>query len=73
MRSCAFAQKAKFYALKMLKNKISRIQKLPSWQHCLYNLNRVECHCLLYKFSWTDKIRADNLVCDFKGTCPAEG
>ena len=33
-RSCAFAQKAKFYALKMLKNKISRILKLPSWQHC---------------------------------------
>ena len=32
-RSCAFAQKAKFYALKMLKNKISRILKLPSWQH----------------------------------------
>ena len=34
-RSCAFAQKAKFYALKMLKIKISRILKLPSWQHCL--------------------------------------
>ena len=33
-RSCAFAQKAKFYTLKMLKNKISRILKLPSWQHC---------------------------------------
>ena len=33
-RSCAFTQKAKFYALKMLKNKISRILKLPSWQHC---------------------------------------
>ena len=33
-RSCAFPQKAKFYALKMLKNKISRIIKLPSWQHC---------------------------------------
>ena len=32
-RSCAFAQKVKFYALKMLKNKISRILKLPSWQH----------------------------------------
>ena len=32
-RSCAFAQKAKFYALKMLKNKISRILKLPSWQY----------------------------------------
>ena len=32
-RSCAFAKKAKFYALKMLKNKISRILKLPSWQH----------------------------------------
>ena len=32
-RSCAFTQKAKFYALKMLKNKISRILKLPSWQH----------------------------------------
>ena len=32
--SCAFAQKAKFYALKMLKKtKISRILKLPSWQH----------------------------------------
>ena len=33
-RSCAFAQKAKFYALKMLKNKISRILELRSWQHC---------------------------------------
>ena len=33
-RSCAFAPKAKFYALKMLKNKISRILKLPSWQYC---------------------------------------
>ena len=34
-RYCAFAQKAKFYELKMLKNKISRILKLPSWQHWL--------------------------------------
>ena len=33
-RFCAFTQKTKFYALKMLKNKISRILKLPSWQHC---------------------------------------
>ena len=32
-RSCAFAQKAKFYALKI---KISRILTLPSWQHCLF-------------------------------------
>ena len=31
-----FAQKVQFYALQMLKNKISRILKLPSWQHCLY-------------------------------------
>ena len=22
----------------------------------LNNLNSVECHCLLYKFSWTDKL-----------------
>ena len=34
-RSCAFAQKAKFYALKMFLKKISRILKLPSWQHWL--------------------------------------
>ena len=33
-RSCAFAQKVKFYALQMLKNKISRILKLLTWQHC---------------------------------------
>ena len=33
-RSCAFPKKDKFYALKMLKNKISRILKLLSWQHC---------------------------------------
>ena len=32
-RSCAFAQKAKFYSLKMFLKKISRILKLPSWQH----------------------------------------
>ena len=32
-RFCAFAQKAKFYALKMFKKKSSRILKLPSWQH----------------------------------------
>ena len=29
-RSCAFTQKARFYALKMLKNKISRILKLAT-------------------------------------------
>ena len=34
----------------------------------LYNLNRVEYRCLLYKFSCTDKIRADNLVCDWYET-----
>ena len=37
-RSCALAQKAKFYALKMLKINISRILMLPSWPHCLYML-----------------------------------
>ena len=39
----------------------------------LNNLNSVECHCLLYKFSWTDKIRADNLVCDFECTESGRG
>ena len=39
-RSSAFAQKAKFYALKMLKIKISRILKLPSWQHCMNGKRR---------------------------------
>ena len=48
--------------------------KLLVWaMNHLYNLNRVECHCLLYKFSWTDKIRVDNLVCDFKGTWSGRG
>ena len=39
----------------------------------LNNLNSVECHCLLYKFSWTDKIRADNLACDFECTASGRG
>ena len=43
-RSCAFAQKAKFYALKMLKNKISRILKLPSWQHCIEEISTQYCY-----------------------------
>ena len=40
MRSFAFAQKAKFYALKMLKKQISRILKLPSWQHCIWVMTK---------------------------------
>ena len=39
-RFYAFAQIALFYALPMLK-KISRILKLPSWQHCTSSVTSV--------------------------------